>query len=76
MRYWKRVTGSVTTTVESYSHDIDINGAIEISKAEFDAYIASFPPSSPSSPPSFLSHTSGLPDRVARIESFLTMLYL
>jgi hypothetical protein len=44
MRYWKRVdsTGK-TTTVESYSHNLDIPGAVEISKDEFDAFIASLP---------------------------------
>ncbi len=45
MRYWKRVdTNDLTTTVESYSHDHDIDGAIEIDQAEFNAYIASLPP--------------------------------
>lgn len=44
MRYWKRVQGGITTAVESYSHDLDVEGAIEIDKAEFDAYIASLPP--------------------------------
>ena len=44
MRYWKRVdaTGN-TTTVESYSHDLPIEGAIEITEAEFNAYLASLP---------------------------------
>jgi len=45
MRYWKRVDKKGnTTTVESYSHDLDVEGAIEISKDEYDAYIASLPP--------------------------------
>lgn len=45
MRYWKRVDQSGnTTTVESYSHDQDVDGAIEIDRAEFDTYIASLPP--------------------------------
>lgn len=48
MRYWKRVDAQgKTTTVESYSHDLDIKGAIEIKKAEFDAFIASLPPVEP-----------------------------
>lgn len=44
MRYWARkdITGEITT-VESYSHDLDVAGAIEINKVEFDAYIASLP---------------------------------
>lgn len=40
MRYWKRVKDNVTTTVESYSHDQQITGAIEITKAEFDTFVA------------------------------------
>ena len=44
MRYWKRIdTEGNTTTVESYSHALDIDGAIEITKEEFDEYIASLP---------------------------------
>ena len=45
MRYWKRINPDGTTrTVESYSHDLDVGGAIEISGAEFEAFIASLPP--------------------------------
>ncbi|MDP3061719.1 MAG: hypothetical protein Q8O40_00700 [Chloroflexota bacterium] len=41
MRYWKRVDGEgKTTTVESYSHDLDVQGAIEINEAEYDAFVA------------------------------------
>lgn len=44
MRYWKRVDSQgKTTTVESYSHNIPIEGAIEISEAEFNLFIASLP---------------------------------
>ena len=44
MRYWKRVDeNGNATTVESYSHSLEIEGAIEISKEEFDDYIASLP---------------------------------
>ena len=45
MKYYKRVDGSnKTTTVESYSHDSPVTGAIEITKQEFDTYIATLPP--------------------------------
>ncbi len=45
MKYWKRIDAQgKTTTVESYSFDLPINGAVEIDKTEFDAYIASLPP--------------------------------
>lgn len=44
MRYWKRVDkDGNTTTVESYSHDLDIEGAIEISQTEHDQFTASLP---------------------------------
>lgn len=44
MKYWKRVDAeNKTTTVESYSHDLAIAGAIEINKVEFDAFIAGLP---------------------------------
>lgn len=44
MKYYKRVNGQgKTTTVESYSHSMPVEGAIEIEKAEFDNYIASLP---------------------------------
>jgi len=44
MKYWKRVNpdGSINT-VESYSHDLDIEGAIEITGEEFNNFLASLP---------------------------------
>ena len=48
MRYWKRVDGTgKTTTVESYSHELEVEGAIEIDKAEHDEYTASVPKTIP-----------------------------
>ena len=38
MRYWRR-----GDSVESYSFDVDIEGAVEISKEEFDRVIANLP---------------------------------
>ena len=44
MRYWKRVDSQgKTTEVEAYSHTLDIEGAIEITETEFDAFTASLP---------------------------------
>ncbi len=44
MKYWKRVDAyGLTTTVESYSHDSVIKKAIEITKSEFDDFLASLP---------------------------------
>lgn len=45
MRYWKRTKPDGTIrTVESYSHDDDVEGAIEITEIEFQAYLAALPP--------------------------------
>ncbi len=45
MRYWKRVDANWNiTTVESYSHDLNVAGAIEISQDEFDTFIRNLPP--------------------------------
>jgi len=43
MRYFKRVEEGLTTTVESYSHNAPVAGAVEIDKTEFDAFIAAIP---------------------------------
>jgi hypothetical protein len=44
MRYWKRVDAlGKTTTVEAYSFDKQIEGAIEITKEEYEAFIRSLP---------------------------------
>jgi len=44
MRYWKRTdTIGNTTTVESYSHDMEIEGAIEINRIEYEDFIMSLP---------------------------------
>ncbi len=44
MRYWKRVDkDGNTTTVESYLHNLDVEGALEITKEECGEFIASLP---------------------------------
>ena len=44
MRYWKRLNPDETIrTVESYSHDFDVDGAIEITEDEFNDFIAGLP---------------------------------
>ena len=40
MRYWRLNAG---TAVESYSHDLDLPDRIEITKEEFDLFIAELP---------------------------------
>lgn len=45
MNYYKRVNANGDiTTVESYSHNLPVEGAIPITKEVFDQYIASLPP--------------------------------
>jgi len=44
IRYYKRVDKKgKTTTVESYSHNLDVDDAIEIDEEEFRAFVASLP---------------------------------
>uniref|UniRef100_A0A6M3L1X5 Uncharacterized protein n=1 Tax=viral metagenome TaxID=1070528 RepID=A0A6M3L1X5_9ZZZZ len=53
MRYWKRIdTEGLITTVESYSHELDIDGAIEITEQEFNGYLSSSPVIEPQPPKS------------------------
>lgn len=48
MKYWKRVNDQgQTTTVESYSHDVAVEGAVEIDQAEYQAFLDSMPPPEP-----------------------------
>lgn len=78
MRYWKRVDGDGnTTSVESYSHNLEVEGAVEISQGEYDAYITSLP-----EPPPFVyepfvpaGSAGGVGDRVTYIEEFLVRRY-
>ena len=40
MRFWKRLTPEgKTAAVESYSHDSNVDGAVEINEAEFYTFI-------------------------------------
>ena len=51
MRYYKRVDGDGNTiTVESYSHDKEVEGAIEIPELEYSNYIEALPPPLPQPP--------------------------
>ena len=44
MKYWKRVNDKgETTTVESYSYDKNIDGALEITNDEYIDYISKLP---------------------------------
>ena len=70
MRYWKRVDGEGnTTTVESYSHPLDVEGAVEIDEEEYEAFIASMPKEE--TPPSrdVLAEIDDLKARLEALES-------
>lgn len=63
MRYWK-----VGNSVESYSHNRDIPGAQEITRDEFNAFIAALPVPEPDTTPSLLK-------RIEAIEAQLNISY-
>lgn len=70
MRYWKRVDEKgKTTTVESYSHGLDIEGAIEIDQAEYQAFIDSLPVIEPEPQRDLEKELDDLKARVDAIES-------
>ena len=69
MRYWKRVnTEGKITTVESYSHDFDVDDAIEIDKAEFDAFITSLPVIEPEPTRDLAAEIDNLKARIEKLE--------
>jgi len=47
MRYYKRVNNGVTTTVESYSHNGKVSGAVEIEEKEYNDFMSSLPVPAP-----------------------------
>lgn len=68
MRYWKRVDdGGHTTTVESYSHALAINGAIEIGKADYDYFLSTLP--TPEAEINLQDILGEIKSRLAKIES-------
>lgn len=51
MQYWKKVNqDGNTTTVEAHSYPHTVPDAVEITKAEYDAFITSLPPPEPPEP--------------------------
>ncbi len=70
MRYWKRVDqDGKTTTVESYSHDLNIKRAIEISEGEFLAFIASLPQPVEQPKRDYLGELDALRARIETLET-------
>ena len=69
MRYYKRVnTEGETTTVESYSHNLKVKGAVEITKAEYDAFIASLPVVEPEPVMDYKAEILKLQDEVKKLK--------
>ena len=69
MKYWKRLDqNGKTTTVESYSHDLYVTGAIEIDKTEFDAYLSSLPITVSTPSRDFLKEIDELRMRIEKLE--------
>lgn len=69
MRYWKRIDNQgAITTVESYSHDLDIKGAVEITKEEYDSFVASLPPIKIEPVRDIAKEVDDLKTRIAQLE--------
>ncbi len=69
MRYWKRTnTNGTTRTVESYSHGLDVAGAIEITKETFDAFIAPILAQPPDPAHDLQAELNELKQRLAALE--------
>jgi hypothetical protein len=66
MRYWRRPKTGAIQTVESYSHDLDIPGAKEITREDYDAFLAALPAVEP-----FKSEVELLAEKVTALESRL-----
>lgn len=47
MYYYKRIKDGKTTTVEAYSHNQKIKGAVKCTKKEYDDFIAALPEPEP-----------------------------
>ena len=69
MRYWKRVnTQGKTTTIENYSHDLDIEGAVEVGEEEYNTFIASLPVTKPEPVRNLTAELDGLKARLEKLE--------
>ena len=69
MRYWKRLnTDKTINTVESYSHDLGVDGAIEITKQESEDFMASLPKLIEEPPRDLEAELTNLEERVKLLE--------
>ncbi len=70
MRYWKRVDEfGNTKSVEYYSFDSDILGATEITKNEYDSFIASIKPQSIEPTRDLASEIDAITARIKTLEN-------
>lgn len=75
MRYWKRLNQDGTAnTVESYSHDREIAGAVEISQDEFNDILVDYARITASVQPDWAKEwqsASGLEAKLAALARYL-----
>lgn len=72
MRYWKRVDANgETTTVEGYSHGLNIEGAIEITVEEYNKFISLLPVVKPTPPVNLVAEIADLKIRIAKFDNGL-----
>ena len=69
MRYWARKDeAGNTTTVESYSHNFDVKGAVEITQREYDEFIAFLPKLEPKPVRNLAKEIDDLKARIEKLE--------
>ena len=69
MRYYKRIDkDGNTTTVESYSHDSPVLGAIKITEKEYSNFIASLPIIEPIPPRDLAAEIDELRTEVGKLK--------
>jgi len=69
MRFYKRIDNNGdTTTVEAYSHNAKVKGAVEITEAEFDDFKASLPVTEPEPTRDLAAEIDKIKERLNTIE--------
>ena len=72
MFYYKRVDSKgKTTTVESYTHNLPVVGAVKISQREFNTYKASLPVNCPEPVRDLATEIDALYLRISKLEPVL-----
>ena len=70
MKYFKRIDkDKKTVTVESYSHVANVDGALEITEGEYNAYLATLPPPELSPRLDLVAEVNDLKSRVSALEA-------